>query len=60
MIKYKIKINISFTKSKCKNCTLAMKSLTVHSSSLVKASVCVTAVIWFKLNLKQNSSNSFA
>ena len=40
--------------------TFIMKSLTVPSSNFANASVWVTAVIWFKLNLKQNSSNSRA
>ena len=37
-----------------------MKSLTVPSSNLAKASVCVTAVMWFSENLKQKSSSSCA
>jgi len=39
---------------------LVMKSFTVPSSNLAKASVCVTLVMWFRENLKQNSSNSCA
>ena len=40
--------------------TFDIKSFKVPSSSLAKASVCVTDVMWFKLNLKQKSSNSLA